>query len=110
MGSSHEEQAVEAVIDRLADRFPQVDRGQIQDVVHDAHHKLDGNPIRDYVPVLVEHAARERLQSAGAEPVHISDADAPAAGPMIRAGTVPVETEFNARITLLNGGLGGGTS
>lgn len=79
-------------------------------VVHEAHHELDGNPIRDFIPVLVEHEARERLQATGAQPVRISDADAPASGPMIRAGEPETETAFNARVTLLDGGLGGGTS
>ena len=99
-----------AVIDRLAGRFPQLEREDIATVVHEAHHQLDGNPIRDFVPVLVEHEARERLQATGAQPVRISDADAPAAGPMIRAGVPDTETVFNARVTFLNGDLGGGTS
>lgn len=73
MGPSDEEQAVHAVIDRLAGRFPQLEREDIATVVHEAHHELDGNPIRDFVPVLVEHEARERLQATGAQPVRISE-------------------------------------
>ena len=72
MATSDEEQAVHAVIDRLAGRFPQLEREDIATVVHEAHHELDGNPIRDFVPVLVEHEARERLQATGAQPVRIS--------------------------------------
>jgi hypothetical protein len=110
MGTPDEAHAVNAVIDRLAGRFPQLQRDQIASVVHEAHHELDGNPIRDFIPVLVEHEARERLQAAGAQPVRISDADAAAADPMIRAGEPDTETAFNARVTMLNGDLGGGTS
>jgi hypothetical protein len=63
--------------------------------------------------VLVEHEARERLRGEGATPTRIAEApDAssspPGTGP--RAGDVPIETTFNARVGLLNGGLGGGTS
>lgn len=110
MGTPDEAQAVNAVIDRLAGRFPQLQREEIATVVHEAHHELDGNPIRDFVPVLVEHEARERLQAMGVQPVRISDPDVPAVGPMIRAGEPDTETVFNARVTLLNGDLGGGTS
>src|SRR5829696_1716234 len=98
MATSDEEQAVLTVIDRLSGRFPQLEREDIATVVHEAHHELDGNPIRDFVPVLVEHEARERLQATGAQPVRISDADTPAAGSMIRAGVPDVETVFNARV------------
>lgn len=108
MPTADEDQAVQVVVDRLADRFP--DQDHIAAVVRDAYSRLAVNPVRDYVPVLVEHDARDRLQAEGARPVSISDADAPAAGPMIRAGLVPIDTIFNARITALNGGLGGGTS
>lgn len=110
MPAADEDQAIQTVIDRLADRFPDQDPDHIAAVVSEAHARLSGNPVRDYVPVLVEHGARDRLQAQGSHPVPVLDADAPAAGPMIRAGQAPIETIFNARITGLNGGLGGGTS
>lgn len=110
MRTGDEDQAVQAVIDRLAERFPDQDADHIAAVVSEAHAELAGNPVRDYVSVLVEHGARDRLQAEGSHPLPVSDAGAPAAGPMIRAGQAPIETIFNARITGLNGGLGGGTS
>lgn len=110
MPTADEDQATRAVIDHLVERFPDQDHDHIAAVVRDAYARLAGNPVRDYVPVLVEHDARDRLQAEGAHPMSVSDAGAPAAGPMIRAGQAPIETIFNARITGLNGGLGGGTS
>ena len=89
MPDADEDKAIQAVIDRLAERFPDQDPDRIAAVVSEAHAKLAGNPVRDYVPVLVEHDARDRLQAEGAHPVTVSDAGAPAAGPMIRAGQVP---------------------
>ena len=46
----------------------------IQKLVGEEHLVLDGNPIRDFVPVLVEHEARDRLRAEGAVPVLTEDA------------------------------------
>lgn len=53
--------AVDMVVDRLAERFPRVPRPSIEQAVREEHQALDGGRIRDYVPVLVEHAAKARL-------------------------------------------------
>ena len=58
--SKNEEHAVEAVEERLRARFPDLAPADVRDVVRHAHAELTG-PLRDFVPVLVEHAARERL-------------------------------------------------
>ncbi len=110
MNGSVEEREVEAVVQRLADRFPEVGHERVVEIVTEAHQELDGNPIRDFVPVLVEHEARERLRAEGARPTRLSEPEGAAAEPMARVGGVPIETSVNARIGLLNGGLGGGTS
>jgi hypothetical protein len=60
----HEDQAVSQVIDRLVERFPDRPRSFIEDVVGTERHLLDGKPIRDYVPVLIEHGAKARLRQA----------------------------------------------
>jgi hypothetical protein len=57
-----EEQGVARVIDRLGERFPELDRGQVEQAVHTAHLALSGNPIRDFIPVLVEHDAKDQLR------------------------------------------------
>lgn len=56
-----ESKAVDEVIERLAERFPHVPRPSIEQAVREEHQALDGGRIRDYVPVLVEHAAKARL-------------------------------------------------
>ncbi len=57
-----EDKAVAEVVDRLAERFPSFQRGHIDEIVRSEHHALEGKPIRDYVPVLVEHGAKARLR------------------------------------------------
>ncbi|WP_426302789.1 three-helix bundle dimerization domain-containing protein [Arthrobacter sp. R-11] len=63
MAKESEAQAVLAVIERLVGRFPDLDRSDIEAVVTDEHGKLSEGPIRDYVPVLVERAAKARLRT-----------------------------------------------
>lgn len=61
MTNEPEVRALMAVVDRLAERFPEEPRSVIENVVAEEHRVLDDGPIRDYVPVLVERAARLRL-------------------------------------------------
>jgi hypothetical protein len=64
-----EHHAVEEVSMRLSARFPNLSADVIRSTVRDEHSKLNGR-VRDYVPVLVERAARERLgllSSTGAQ-------------------------------------------
>lgn len=62
MGVSEEVRAMSAVVDRLAAKHPEVSRQVIEAVVQDEHRSLDTGRLRDFVPVLVEHAARDRLR------------------------------------------------
>jgi hypothetical protein len=59
---NEEDRAVAQVIVRLATRYPDVARASIEKTVHDRQHELADNPVRDYVPVLIEHAAKDRLR------------------------------------------------
>jgi len=61
-----ENRAVAKVIDRLAEKFPEAPRERIEETVHEQQSALADNPVRDYVPVLIEHAARDRLRSPAA--------------------------------------------
>lgn len=76
MNAEDEARAVDQVIDRLAQRFPDVPRDRVAAIVGEEHQVLEGNPIRDFVPVLVEHEARDRLRAEGATPVLTADAAA----------------------------------
>lgn len=64
MDTEHEDQAVSQVIDRLVEKFPDRPRSVIEDVVTTERQLLDGKPIRDYVPVLIEHGAKARLRKS----------------------------------------------
>src|SRR6476620_4829746 len=57
-----EHHAIDEVIARLTSRFPTVDAGHVADIVHEETGKLDGGRVRDFIPVLVERAATERLR------------------------------------------------
>jgi hypothetical protein len=56
-----EAQAIAAVVDRLAKRFPDEPRSVIEDAVAQEHSLFDEGRIRDYIPILVERGAKLRL-------------------------------------------------
>jgi hypothetical protein len=58
-----ENQAISQLGDRMASRFPEVDRGIIDDVVREEHASFAGDPVRDYIPVLVERKVKARLRA-----------------------------------------------
>ncbi|WP_457256774.1 three-helix bundle dimerization domain-containing protein [Pedococcus sp. P5_B7] len=62
MDTHDEVAALGEVQERLSDRFPDLDPQVVEAAVRVAHSQLTG-PIRDFVPVLVEHIARDRLGS-----------------------------------------------
>lgn len=61
MGVNEEVRALGHVVDRLADKYPAVPREHIEEIVQQEHRLLDTGRVRDYVPILVEHAAKDRL-------------------------------------------------
>ena len=67
MDSNHERVAVAGVMDRLEEHFPELDPAVVEAAVRLACSELTGNPIRDFVPLLVEHTAKERLLFAQRE-------------------------------------------
>lgn len=71
MDDRHEAEALRAVQQRLSDEFPHLGEEMVEAAIRTAHSQL-GGPIRDFVPVLVERIARERL-------VELRDRPSPAA-------------------------------
>ncbi|TFC84321.1 hypothetical protein E3T28_00460 [Cryobacterium sinapicolor] len=65
MSTESERNAVAKVVDRLVERFPHIPRESIERAVLEEHTALEGRPIRDYVPVLVERGATGRLRGHG---------------------------------------------
>ena len=110
MGEPEEDPVMEKVIDRLSEQFPSLARDHVQQVVDEEFARLEEGRIRDFVPVLVEHAARERLRIEG-EPVSIP-ADESAVAPPATDEPVdldPMEIERRSRHSgFLFGDLGGG--
>ncbi len=56
-----EDHALQDVEARLARKFPDVPAEVVASAVTEASDSLDG-PIRSYVPLLVEHAARDKIK------------------------------------------------
>jgi hypothetical protein len=73
MDRDAERRALAEVQARLEQRFPHLHPDVVAAAVAVAHSNLDG-PVRDFVPVLVEHAARDRL--AFADPADPADPEA----------------------------------
>lgn len=63
MNGPDEKHQIADVVTRLEEKFPGVPTSEIEIIVAEEAAALDGNPIRDYVPRLVEHEARERLRN-----------------------------------------------
>jgi hypothetical protein len=57
----HEAREIDEVVERLSEKFPQEQPDRIRAVVDAAHEQFAGNPIRDFVPVFVERAAKDVL-------------------------------------------------
>ncbi|WP_432432617.1 three-helix bundle dimerization domain-containing protein [Cryobacterium breve] len=55
--------AIGKVVDRLAERFPDLPRTSIEHAVRAEHGAFEGRPVRDFVPVLVERGVKARLSS-----------------------------------------------
>ena len=60
-----EREAVEQVFQRLVARYPDVPAETVRLTVHTVHEEIEG-PVRDYVPLLVEHDARDVLDAVSA--------------------------------------------
>ena len=59
--TADEEVAIGHAVDRLAERFPTVPRDRIADLVHQRHIDYTGAPVRDFIPVLIEHDVKREL-------------------------------------------------
>jgi hypothetical protein len=62
MQPTTEAEALSEMAIRLHERFPTAPTSTIEKVVRDYHSEFDGDPIRDFIPVLVERQAVERLR------------------------------------------------
>ena len=65
-----DDQNLEHVVDRLGARFPSLPAEHVRDVVEAERHRLENGSVRDFIPVLIEHAAMEQLRKE-ADPVRL---------------------------------------
>ena len=63
MGYDDESSVIFDLAERLSDRFPQLSRDVVHDVVMAAHREFAGVRIRSFVPLLVEHDALDELSA-----------------------------------------------
>lgn len=62
MNANEELRAIEALAQRLVERFPDVPAQTVSDIVVDVYARFADARFRDFVPVLVEHDAVNRLR------------------------------------------------
>jgi hypothetical protein len=56
-----EQTIIEQLVDRLSERYPSVPGDKVAEVVNDRYARFNDRPIRDYIPLFVERAARSEL-------------------------------------------------
>ena len=56
-----EQTIIDQLVDRLAQRYPTVPDDKVAEVVKARYARFDDRPIRDYIPLFVERAARNDL-------------------------------------------------
>ena len=113
MSGTDEGRAIDRVVSRLAARFPTLTHEHIASVVSEEQHRLDEGSVHDFVPVLAERAARERLR-VEADPTDVPTGEG--AEPPPEAMRIdepidldPMEVERNSRRGgFLFGDIGGG--
>lgn len=56
-----EQTIIDLLVDRLAQKYPTVPADKVAEVVKARYARFDDRPIRDYIPLFVERAARSDL-------------------------------------------------
>lgn len=59
-----EDKAISEVVERVGEKFPDVEPEVVQQTVDDKLDGFDGAAVRDFVPVLVEHEVADELRRA----------------------------------------------
>ena len=66
-GPEAERAAMERLLDRLTQAFPDIPRDAITRAVELRYRGFDGRPVRDFVPVLVERSVKQQLAGTSLE-------------------------------------------
>ncbi len=56
------------IVDRLALKFPGVERARVEAIVQAAYQDLADKPLRDYIAILVEHESKAQLRAEKSAP------------------------------------------
>ncbi|MBC9821137.1 three-helix bundle dimerization domain-containing protein [Terrabacter sp. MAHUQ-38] len=80
MSRADELRALADVEERLRERFPELDADVVEAAVRVSYSQLTGG-VRDFVPLLVEHSARDRLSFAIRENARGDSEPEPGVGP-----------------------------
>lgn len=64
VGLDGETAVIAELVESLRAKYPQADPQGVNELVHSLWAKFDGARFRDFIPVLVEHSARETLTNA----------------------------------------------
>ncbi|WP_145812142.1 three-helix bundle dimerization domain-containing protein [Kribbella amoyensis] len=62
MDRSEENRAIDEVVERLAQQFPELPAADIASTVAQTRPEFEEAPIRDFVPLFVERSAKNRLR------------------------------------------------
>lgn len=62
MDSPDENKEIADIIARLERQFPDVAPNDVAALTNEIHHSFDGRPVRNFVAVIVEREAKERLK------------------------------------------------
>jgi hypothetical protein len=58
-----DENTIRQVVDRLQEKYPDMDRTELDAVAREEFVSLSGRPVRDYLSILTERSARKRIKS-----------------------------------------------
>ncbi|MFC9557663.1 three-helix bundle dimerization domain-containing protein [Rhodococcus sp. NPDC056960] len=61
MSTDEESRQVEQVVDRLAANHTDLPHRTVEQIVHEVHTEFAAGTVRDFVPLLVERAAKRKI-------------------------------------------------
>jgi translation initiation factor 2 alpha subunit (eIF-2alpha) len=59
-----DEETIRQVVERLDEKFPDVPRAEIEEVARAEFAALSDRPVRDFLTILTERAAKKRLKKS----------------------------------------------
>lgn len=59
-----DEQTIQQVADALEGKYPDMARADLEEIVREEFGAIAGRPVRDYLSILTERAARKRIKKS----------------------------------------------